>query len=215
MTTTLPGPGPVVTLADEADDDQIAADAESEAAAANAMAAKLRAAQAQSALPITNTPPGAQITNTPTSLSEQLAAFEGSGSAAKPGMVDLLTTAIKDGVTLLPPPSVADVFRSQNAMVEALEIYIDCAPRKPTPRDVIMLEDWIQPYTKATNAHALSTFKVPDWRLLDHGKGKGLLAAYIAQAPRPVGTLLVSSRTPGADVAMEHLIPFATRVVGA
>lgn len=98
--------------------------------------------------------------------------------------------------------------------VAPLEIYVDCTPQKPTPSGITMFEDWMRPYAIAANERSQHMFKVPDWRVVEFGKGKGLLAAAVLQdLVVPAGPFYVDTRLSGADVALEVLIPYAARVV--
>lgn len=93
------------------------------------------------------------------------------------------------------------------------ELYIDCFPVKGhAGGDPGLAEDIIA----GLSLGAAEAAGVPDWRLIEFGKGKGAVAAILRERLNTVPrVLVVSSSTPGSDVLLEVLTPHARRVVRA
>mgnify|MGYP001590906993 FL=1 len=91
-------------------------------------------------------------------------------------------------------------------------IYVDCIPVKGGEAEWVMFEDWIAPYARqVAEAHGIA-----DFRLIEYGKGKAILAnvvrEHVAEVPE---VLIVSSYGPAVSDVLDVLIPHATRVVRA
>jgi hypothetical protein len=91
-------------------------------------------------------------------------------------------------------------------------LYIDSFPVKNGGAMPTMAEGLLAELAVA----AAQAAGVPDWRLVEFGKGKGAMAIVLrerlAQVPRE---LVVSTSTPGSDVIIEVLSPHAKRIVRA
>ncbi len=107
------------------------------------------------------------------------------------------------------------------ATATAIEaIYIDCIPTKgPHKGTYTLLEEWLGPVARM----ASEANNVADYRLISY-TSKGVLATAINLIRQTGGdeesgvgpcpsVLVVNSQTPGADVALECLIPFAKTVI--
>jgi hypothetical protein len=93
------------------------------------------------------------------------------------------------------------------------ELYIDCMCTKGGAASAPVLgEDILHSLT----ADAAKAAGMPDWRLVEFGKGKGAMAVLLRERLATMPEILVvSSSTPGSDVLIEVLSPHARRVVRA
>jgi PD-(D/E)XK nuclease superfamily len=92
------------------------------------------------------------------------------------------------------------------------DLYVDCLPVKPAGVVYGLGEDLLHSLS-IDAAHAAG---MPDWRLVEFGKGKGAMAVLLRERLASMPEILVvSSSTPGSDVLLEVLTPHARRVVRA
>jgi hypothetical protein len=97
---------------------------------------------------------------------------------------------------------------------QGLTIYLDCIPTKrgKGAPDTTSFEDWLAPISE----FVAEQNDVIDYRLIEYGKGKALLAAEIRKRIVDVPPVLViSSMSPGAHEVIETLVPYADVVVKA
>jgi hypothetical protein len=112
---------------------------------------------------------------------------------------------------------VGEIVEERTPVVQArprlgLELYVDSYPTKDNKckHDVTMYEDWIAPMMQ----RVAEDNGVQDYRLLQFGSGKALLAIEIRNRIVDVPpVLVVNSMSVGAHEAIDILVPFADRVV--
>jgi hypothetical protein len=90
-------------------------------------------------------------------------------------------------------------------------LFIDCLPSKGWPGEKpVNLDDLMHSF----NGLAASSAETTDYRLIPYGAGKGYLANAIRATMKGLpASLCVDTRTPGADVFLETVIPYARLVV--
>jgi hypothetical protein len=71
----------------------------------------------------------------------------------------------------------------------------------------------LEPYLEKMARQAAQFGQVPDYRLVDYGKGQGYLAGLIRENPPAPGVYTVSSYGPTAKLALETLLPMASLVI--
>lgn len=92
------------------------------------------------------------------------------------------------------------------------ELLIDCWPTKGVSGVIGLGEDILH----GLSEDAAKASNMPDWRLIEFGKGKGAMAALLRERLASMPEILVvSSSTPGSDVLIEVLTPHARRVTRA
>lgn len=100
---------------------------------------------------------------------------------------------------------------------------VPVVPAPPPPVGITILVDCLAvrgmvaqdlgPYVAAACLEVAGAAEVADYRLIDYGKGAGLLAAVIRAAPPAPGIYSISSRGPAAGVALEVLEALADVVI--
>lgn len=177
-----------------------------EAEAEAAEVAKAKAEQAKAAPP----PAPAPTVSPAISPEEQARAAEAHARAAA---IVAQTEALRQAAAEATPKGHHPGLTPRPA-VSNLVLYVDCTPVKGADRkDVELFEDFIAPIAAA----AAEVNNVHDYRLISY-TSKGVLATAIraalanGQIPR---VLQISSATPGSDVALEVLVPYARTVVRA
>lgn len=92
------------------------------------------------------------------------------------------------------------------------DLYIDAWPVKGAVGSPGLGEDILH----GLSADAARAANMPDWRLVEYGKGKGAMAALLRERLGTIPKILVvTSSTPGSDVLIEVLSPHAKRIVRA
>lgn len=114
-------------------------------------------------------------------------------------------------ITVPHNPETGEVLDTSNGCT-LKELYIDCIPTKGAPGGWALAEDIIgEIVNEVAEAHG-----VPDYGLIDFGKGKSGLAASLRQKLGELPqTVVVMSHTRGADIFVEICTPYAERIVRA
>jgi hypothetical protein len=111
-----------------------------------------------------------------------------------------------------PAPAVATAPAAAAGVCPLKELYVDSWPVKGVAGAIGLGEDILQ----GLSADAAKAANMPDWRLVEFGKGKGAMAVLLRERLASMPEILVvSSSTPGSDVLIEVLSPHAKRVVRA
>lgn len=149
-------------------------------------------------------PPGSSKSTEPSSASQ------GAGQpVAEPTMEAAMAAAAATPMLPRPPQMSASSARQITGASRDLTLYVDCVPVKGNSNFTVG-EDIIASLAEA----AAKAANVPDWRLIEYGKGKGAMAAILRERITSMpDTVVITSSTPGSDVLLEVLSPHARVIV--